>query len=384
MNERRLWRLQSPQETFYKHEIGAQLGCAANSIVLENVQNFEDGHRFLYFHTRSGFGKLAFQPESKRQLAKEVHRTLWAKEINLPTADVVHPYQETKNGYGLLMLERLPTRPGSFITNISDLASFPVHRSRLYGSLAVDSILRSSYLPVPQFQPEHFPMNETAQSPETMLLHVEKWLALFNEPTMQQLLLAVFPSLAETLVASVEAFARLPQLIGSLVEESGFSEVPFFVHNDASIKNMYFKRRGLNMSEAYLIDFEHSTATHYPVLGMLKDLADLYGASAYSADVQREILCRVYAHEFVHLPYLGASEQMCTVTKALCLLGTLNFCQSVMYRAIESSEPLESLAADPQALLVLHLLGQLLPNLSYLDGLAHTEQPISTALSPSY
>ena len=369
-----------------KLEISQVIGCSLNSVRLLNSLQFEQGHRFLYFRTDYGFGKLANHEAGKAQLIKEGRSTLWAENIGLPTAKILFPYSETTSGNGILVFHKLNASRGSFISNLRLLGQNSRLASRQYACLAVDAIFRSSHLPVVDFDESRFPSQETAQSPELMLTHVSKWVETYSDPKLRFALKIAMPELNDTIDLIAEILSEIVFTIPDLANRWGKASLPHFVHNDASIKNMYFNRGMFGFTNAFLIDFEHSTATYYPVLGLLKDLADLYGGTAYNPYLQRNLIRHSYTHRHSHLPFAGGSEEIKTLMRSVILLGTLNFTQSVIYRAIEAcptgSDIAERLAdhimSEPDFATVQYLFQYFIPHIKYLDSLHFGEvNPLS-------
>lgn len=381
-------RFQRPKSLDYQvltSEISRALSIPAHQISLLNVTEFTNGHRFLYFKTKHGFGKLAAEEIAKQQLIKEEANTVWAEQIGLRTVKILEPYKETSLGKGILLLEKLSVRPGTFINDFPILSKCSRKSSRQYARLAVGSILSSSYLPVSSIQPQHCPNQEIAQSPELMQSRTNSWAELFLQPKLKRGLVKAIPELSPSISAIVSAFFELETLIPRLVELWGKSDLPYFVHNDAYIKNMYFYKGWKGFNDAILTDFEHSTTTFYPVLGLLKDLADLYGGTAYNPYMQQEMLTVVFAHTFSHLPYAAGSEEIRLLLKAVVILGSLTFSQYAMQRALISSKHIaKTLQDDPIFQLVKQLLSHLPDHISYIDSLISHEEAMLIDLSTRY
>ncbi len=280
---------QAAREFALRSEAANALGLKPQSIELVNAVEFtepEKPARFLYGFTeadkeplKAGFFKLS-QPENNSQLERESAALTIANRVGIPTVGVLHPYQVTPEGNGLLHVDRLDGENGTVLTSPELIASADPRlgiRAALMllqaGGREIPADMDSSLLKRGDWRNE---------SPETFWkVWAEQNNIVFspkNKPLVDKLigtekLQAIVDQTRVAIEPEINARTNL--------------NTEYFVHNDASPGNMYFSDKG---DSDLLLDFEHAAASHNLTLSQLTDLGNFYGRLWPNPAMQQQLL----------------------------------------------------------------------------------------------
>jgi len=106
---------------------------------------------------------------------------------------------------------------------------------------------------------------------------------------------------------------RAERDIGKLLEKGSKGE-KYFVHNDASPSNMFFRFNG----ETLLLDFEHSGVTRHQILAFMTDLGNYSGRCWPNPKMQQEFLVGCLKNE-----NLGSLEDRHKLVKGMAVFGAI-------------------------------------------------------------
>ncbi len=131
------------------------LQVTPQDIHLVNAKSFlERRKRFLYGFTNPtgqtpGFFKMAQTPEYNRQLERESIGIAIARRIGIPTVGIIHPFQNTPEGYGILHVERLDTENGIILTTPELIGGLEKSRARELGARAAVALFAAGGRVIP-------------------------------------------------------------------------------------------------------------------------------------------------------------------------------------------------------------------------------------------
>lgn len=328
-------------------KIGRALGgLAPREVHLHNADVFDAGKtRFLYGTTepsdpslKPGFFKLAKGSETA-QLRRESVGASIARAVGIPTVDVLHPYQETEDGLGIIHLELLSAKDGIFLSNPNLLAS----ADPKLGAMAAIALSKASGRLIP---PDID--SSLLKRGDWRNQSLEKFMKVWKEQND-----VVFGESHTELVNSLVGNDALHAVVNQtetelepLVSAAQNPNGEYFVHNDAAPNNAFFKNSG----EVLFLDFEHAAASHNLFLAQLTDLGNYYGRMWPNPEMQREFL----------ISYLAESspenlDDNYNLLKTTAVFGS-------MYLAKYGMQ-----ADHPEHTMSLSLLHNLIPNLTELE-----------------
>jgi len=147
---------QKQAQVFLIKSVAARyLQVTPQDIHLVNAEPFlERRKRFLYGFTNPtrqtpGFFKMAQTPEYNRQLERESIGIAIARRIGIPTVGIIHPFQNTPEGYGILHVERLNTENGIILTTPELIGGLEESRAHELGARAAVALFAAGGRVIP-------------------------------------------------------------------------------------------------------------------------------------------------------------------------------------------------------------------------------------------
>ena len=266
------------------------LQVAPQDIHLVNAEPFlERRKRFLYGFTNPtgqtpGFFKMAQILEYNKQLERESIGIAIARRIGIPTVGIIHPFQNTPEGYGILHVERLDTENGIILTSPEIIGGLEESRAHELGARAAVALFATGGRVIPSDLDSSL-LNRgdwRNQSPKTF------WRVWKEQNNI------VFSAENTKLVNSLIRIERLQTIVSQtraaieyLLNSRKKDKIEYFIHNDTAPSNIYFSNIG---EDVLLLDFEHAAATSHLVLAQLTDLGNYYGRTWPNPAMQQEFL----------------------------------------------------------------------------------------------
>lgn len=282
---------QKEAQVFSLKSIAARnLGITPQDIHLVNAESFmERRRRFLYGFTEQagqalGFFKMSQTPEHNRQLERESIGIAIAHRIGIPTVGIIHPFQNTSEGYGILHVKQLDTENGTILTSSEYVARLEELRARELGARAAIALADAGGREIPSDIDSSILNREDwrNQSPETFWRVWEEQNNIVFSPKYTALVNSLFR--AEKLQTIVN---ETRTAIEPLINSGTNLKFEYFVHNDVTPNNMFFSDI---REDVLLLDFEHAAAAHNLVLARLTDLGNYYGRMWPNPVMQQEFL----------------------------------------------------------------------------------------------
>jgi hypothetical protein len=269
-----------------KSTVARALQVTQQDVHLRNSDKFtERKSRFLYGSTEpsnqpAGFFKMSQMPETNRQLERESIGLAIAHRIGIPTVAIIHSYQHTPEGYGIIHVERLDAENGTILTSAELIAG----ADPIYGARAARAIASASGRKIPSDIDSSLLHRGDwrNQSPETFWRVWAKQNNIIFSPENTELVDSLIGT--ERLRTIVEDTRTA---IEPLINSGTNPDVEYFVHNDTAPNNIFFSDTGENV---LLLDFEHAAVTHNLVLAQLTDLGNYYGRMWANPNMQQEFL----------------------------------------------------------------------------------------------
>lgn len=371
------------QERKIRHHISKASCCSKQELQLINLEQFLNGHRFLYFHTSNGFGKLAREVEHKTHLARETYAMRLARSLGLRTIDVIQEYTEIMEGYGMILLEKLTGEQGDLVEYLPSISTYDDYSSAERGRIAAATLFANGYQRIPRGYDTSLLVKKgtwawIARTPSSVNRTICRYLRLLQEPAYQTAFRSVLqeeeaPAADFDVLFSI--FMTLPDQIRDLGALSPRRSREYFVHNDAGIKNLFFHKVEGSISSATLIDFEAATSTHYPVLGLLQDLKQFYFQAIFNPVMVREFLTTCLILERDDVPELLPAEARRYLLRAVVTLATFNafihLCNHLEQKGLSpESEPQairEALLNDPDRQHFATLFSSMVGHLDFIE-----------------
>lgn len=350
--------LQSPdiheatQVPSYESAAARSLQLTPPDINLVNEARFtspDQPARFLYGFTESsvqgaGFFKMS-RPENNAQLIRESVGLTIAKRIGIPTVRILHPFQITPEGNGILHVERLDAETGTILTSPELIAAADPR----YGARAALAFLRAGGRIIP-IDIDSSPLKRDDwrnESPETF------WRVWGEQNDV------VFSSENAELVDRLIGTEKLRKIVDQTRNEiepeiaAGTNpDTEYFVHNDAAPNNTFFSDV---KDEVLFLDFEHAAASHNLTLTQLTDLGNYYGRLWPNPEMQQQFLI-----SYIEQSTADSIDYNYKLLKATVVFGAMYLAKYAMKS--DSDE-------HPMAV---SLLENLEGNLSILDNQYHT------------
>lgn len=240
--------------------------------------------RFLYGFTEpseneAGFFKMS-EPENNAQLIRENVGLNVAISVGIPTVRILHPFQTTTEGYGILHVQRLDAENGTVLTSPELIAAADPH----YGARAALAFLRAGGRKIPtDIDSSQLKRGDWRnESPETFWrVWGEQNDVVFNPENAE---------LVDRLVGTEKLRSIVDQTRAEIEPEIAARTNPdaeYFVHNDAAPNNTFFSD---TKDEVLFLDFEHAAASHNLTLAQLTDLANYYGRLWPNPEMQQQFL----------------------------------------------------------------------------------------------
>jgi hypothetical protein len=283
--------VQKEGQVFSLKSVAARnLRVTPQDIRLVNAESFvERRTRFLYGFTEPagkipGFFKMSQTPEHNRQLERESIGIAIAHRIGISTVDIIHPFQNTPEGYGILHVERLDTENGTILTSPEFIARLEESRARELGARAAMVLAAAGGREIPSDIDSSILNREDwrNQSPETFWRVWEEQNNIVFSPEYTELVNRLIR--AERLRTIVN---ETRTAIEHLINSGTNLNIEYFVHNDATPNNIFFSDI---REDALLLDFEHAAASYHLVLAQLTDVGNYYGRMWPNPAMQQEFL----------------------------------------------------------------------------------------------
>jgi|GEM_PF-3948517 len=277
---------------------GLEVALEGYQIEFINESAYLNGSRYLMGHSKNlttgieGFVKISNNKILVDNLKKEVSSITMANAIDVPTTkffqDVTH-LNKNIYFYHREWLEESSERV--FITDLSSLQGF----EEKHLQLATHLISKYAGLEVKQEQIiQNFIYCDIKV--HWASCYAQMWKGNKNkgntglEGKMKRVLSTLDANLAEDI--KVVAYPILDEFRTQFNDEiSNTSSSYYFVHNDCTPKNFYYK---LDENDGIYIDLEFSCLTQYKIMAMTNDIGNFYGRLTAKPDLQSEFLKILY------------------------------------------------------------------------------------------
>lgn len=282
---------QKEAQVFSLKSVAARyLGMTPQDIHLVNAEVFvERRRRFLYGFTEQngqtlGFFKMSQTPEHNRQLERESIGIAIAHKVGIPTVGIIHPFQNTPEGYGILHVERLDVENGTILTSSEFIARLEESRARELGARAAMALAAAGGREIPSDIDSSMLNREDRrnQSPETFWRVWEEQNNIVFSPEYTELVNSLFRTERLQTIVNETRTAIEP-----LINSGTNLKSEYFVHNDTAPNNIFFSDI---REDVLLLDFEHAAAAYNLVLARLTDLGNYYGRMWPNPAMQQEFL----------------------------------------------------------------------------------------------
>ncbi len=303
--------------------------------------------RFLYGFTEpgeqqaeAGFFKMS-RPENNVQLMRESAGLAIAARIGIPTVRILHPFQTTPEGNGILHVERLDGETGTILTSPELIAAADPR----YGVRAALAFLRAGGRIIP-IDIDSSPLKRGDWRNESSETFWKVW--------GEQNGVVFSPENAE-LVDRLTGTEKLRKIVDQTRTEiepeiaAGTNpDAEYFVHNDAAPNNTFFSDID---DEVLFLDFEHAAASHNPTLAQLTDLGNYYGRLWPNPEMQQQFLI-----SYIEQSTANSVDYNYKLLKAVVVFGAMYLAKYAM-RSDNGEHPM-----------AVSLLKNLEGNLSILDN----------------
>jgi len=267
-------------------------------ITFINKKAYLNGSRYLMAHSKhvktgvEGFVKITNKKSLIENLKKEVNAITMANSIGVPTTKFFQKVTKLKRNTFFYHREWLPESDQRvLITDLTTLNGF----EEVHLNIATDLISKYAGFEVKpnQIKPEFIFCNlnmHWAASYDQMWRgnkntgkaglqgKMKRVLALLSKEQAEQISLVAYPILEQFR----EKFHKeITTITGNY----------YFVHNDCTPKNFYFK---LDQNTAIYIDLEFSCLTQYKIMAMNNDIANFYGRLTAKPNLQKKYLELMY------------------------------------------------------------------------------------------
>lgn len=265
-----------------KSAIARALQLTQQDVHLQDLN--PEKNRFIYGTTehanqQEGFFKMGKASETNEQLRRESVGLTIAKRIGIPTVSILHPYQDTPEGGGILHVERLDSEHGTLLTNAELIAG----ADPKLGANAARALALSTGKEIPE-------------DIDSSILKRGDWrvdsLDSFNRVWDEENDIVLNTQNKEFVDKQV-GFEKLKAIVDQtrdvidpLIQAGDNPNAEYFVHNDTSPENVFYGDDG----SVTFLDFEHASATHNQFLAQLADLGNFYGRMWANPQMQQEFL----------------------------------------------------------------------------------------------
>jgi hypothetical protein len=381
--------LSEPEQKIHL-SVAEKLQISPEEIKFTNLEGFIKGDRYAYFFTKQCFGKIAKEPNHKLQLAREVSNTLLAQDLGFDTTGVSLPYSEIDSEHGMVVFDKLSSEDGSAFVSYEDISGLSDEEAQKYGSRSAQTLMSHGFAKLPSDEDATRFLHRGAEgwsqmvdSPESLKNGIDQRRSFIDYPGIVENLQQVVGDSVDVAELARE-FSRLPQLIDLLIEHFPKQDDEYFVHNDAGIQNIFFRANSQDGQEPDLmIDFEAASATHYPILGLIRDIQQYFGKVWANPDLQKQFIKGCFDWKSRDNPDLNEPNNRYYLLRAAIELGSLHFSHFPLKRVVQRVEQdhgpgvdsIKSAIDEEREMdLPLSLLKNLPENLKYLDDLYQNEQ----------
>lgn len=348
-----------------KQEVAAALGRNPQGIEFGNLSRYLNGSRFLKGFTAqtderpAGFFKMSTGPEiqkdteivreSEERIAREWNGTKLAREIGIPSVNILTDYRETAGKKRILELEQIDPDSGAFIP-----AELVKNADPIYGEKAAAALMVASGKEIPSDVSA-----EGVNNGDWRNKSLESFLIVWHESDR------VFDPQYADIVSQVVRSDKLKEIANTALSELQ-EEIPqhatpdrrFFVHNDAAPNNMFFQDTSADRQEqTLLLDYEQSGYSTNKFAAQLTDLGGFYGRAWANKDMQQAFIKGIMDASTEDSP-----EYKYKLAKSSIVFGTLFLAKYAM-------EP-----THPEYQMTRNLLGNLEENLAFLDKIYKSHQ----------
>ena len=327
-------------------------GCAIDFI---SEKAYLNGSRYLMAHSKNsqtgieGFIKISNNKILVENLKKEVGSITMANLIGVPTTKFFQKVTHLNSNIYYYHREWLPESTNRvFITDLATLKGF----EEVHLQIASKIIGKYAGLEVTQSQiSDTFIYCDIKKHWASCYSQMWKGNKNKGETGLEGKMKRVLATLDKNLAEQIKqvAYPILEEFREKFKDEiSTIGNSYYFVHNDCTPRNFYYK---LDKGTAIYIDLEFSCLTQYKIMAMNNDIANFYGRLTAKPNLQRKFLELIYNE--IDLP----EEKKKLFLKHIVTVGSLSLPKVVTKGKVDTKD----------RKLDLMLIDAYIPNINFID-----------------